>query len=184
MEVYPHPAILGLLGQRKRFPYKVSKASRYWRGTSVTERIRKLLEQFDALLSALKSEIENIPLSLPASSSIQTLSELKKYEDLIDALICAWVGALFLREDAEPIGQEGGVIWIPSSAPEPSPKCPVCKRSGGVVPILFGRPTPQAIEQAERGELVIGGCAIDADSMQWRCKKCDHEFCPVMSDAI
>ncbi|RMF11686.1 MAG: DUF429 domain-containing protein [Candidatus Dadabacteria bacterium] len=118
MEVYPHPAVLGLLNLRHRFPYKVSKSRRYWRGTTVRERIVRLLEQFEVLLTALRQEIDDIPLFLPAASEVRFLAELKKYEDLIDALICAWVGAAYLNEKAEPVGGRDGAIWIPTSVPE------------------------------------------------------------------
>jgi hypothetical protein len=32
-----------------------------------------------------------------------------------------------------------------------------------MVPIVYGYPTPETFESAERGEVVIGGCNPDAD---------------------
>ncbi len=33
-------------------------------------------------------------------------SEMKRYEDALDAIVCAWVGIEFLRECAYPLGDE------------------------------------------------------------------------------
>jgi hypothetical protein len=49
---------------------------------------------------------------------------------------------------------------MPDNAPAGSP-CPRCGRP--MVPIVYGYPTPETFESAERGEVVIGGCAPNAD---------------------
>src|SRR5262249_46915044 len=39
IEVFPHPALLAVVGSEYRVQYKVSKSSRYWKRTAVRERI-------------------------------------------------------------------------------------------------------------------------------------------------
>jgi hypothetical protein len=41
-----------------------------------------------------------------------------------------------------------------------------------VRPILYGMPTPEAFEAAERGEFVIGGCCIFPGQADKRCTAC------------
>ena len=37
--------------------------------------------------------------------------------------------------------------------------CPKCK-SNNVIPIMYGYPAPEAIEEEEKGNLKLGGCMI------------------------
>ena len=113
VEVYPHPAILSLLGITYRLPYKVSRSRRYWPGVGIRGRIERLLKEFSRILSALQREIEDIPLVLPAPASVRSLSELKRYEDALDALVSAWVGLQFLCGRAEGFGDDIAAIWCP-----------------------------------------------------------------------
>lgn len=54
--------------------------------------------------------------------------------------------------------------------------CPRCK-SAKVVPIVYGYPVdPEAIRQAERGELVFGGCVLSGRDPRWACIDCRHEW--------
>ena len=41
------------------------------------------------------------------------LAQLKPYEDSLDALICAWVGALYIDGAARALGDAESAIWIP-----------------------------------------------------------------------
>ena len=50
-------------------------------------------------------------------------------------------------------------------------KCPVCKSSKDVIPIVYGKPGTELIQKAERGECRLGGCVIDKDSPRNYCKK-------------
>ncbi len=52
-------------------------------------------------------------------------------------------------------------------------KCPKCG-SGNVAEIVYGYPTPDAVEAQDRGEIELGGCVIDADDPQWICKNCEN----------
>lgn len=53
--------------------------------------------------------------------------------------------------------------------------CPACKDRRGL-DILYGMPTHEAFEMAERGEIAIGGCCIDDEAPERRCMACGHEW--------
>jgi predicted RNase H-like nuclease len=110
VEVYPHPALMTLTGAGYRLPYKVSRSRRYWPKSSPAERRAKLLTQFGEIASALKGEIRDIPIELPEPDSMISTSGLKRYEDSLDALVCAWVGAKYLLGEAVPYGDGTAAI--------------------------------------------------------------------------
>lgn len=113
-EVYPHPALLKLLGDECRIPYKVARSARYWPDTSVAERIRLLLEQMNRIALGLEGRIGPTGLSLPAAETVPSLAHLKRYEDALDALVCAWVGTCIVDGSAEAFGDETASIWVPT----------------------------------------------------------------------
>ncbi len=55
------------------------------------------------------------------------------------------------------------------------PTCPKCG-STTVLPILYGLPAAEAVEEAKRGEIALGGCCISDDSPQWHCSRCEHDW--------
>lgn len=113
VEVYPHPALLKLLGCSYRVPYKVSKTSRYWPLLSKPERIDKLLSKLATIYGALVDVFGGIDLPLPDPGSVKSLNTLKRYEDALDALVCAWVGTQYIDQKAIPFGDESAAIWCP-----------------------------------------------------------------------
>lgn len=38
------------------------------------------------------------------------------------------------------------------------------------MPVVLGMPVGELIEQAERGEVALGGCVVSADDPQWTCR--------------
>lgn len=112
LEVYPHPALLRLLSVDWRVAYKVSKSSRYWPNTSKGERIGKLTQEYARILAALSQSIQDLDaqIIIPQANS---LAELKRYEDALDALICAWVGICYVSGTARPYGDSTSAIWVP-----------------------------------------------------------------------
>ena len=54
-------------------------------------------------------------------------------------------------------------------------KCPKCQ-SDEIIQIIYGYPTSEAGEDAEKGFVRLGGCDINEDSPQWHCKNCGHDF--------
>ena len=113
IEVYPHPAVLSLLRQDYRVPYKVSRSSRYWPNTSIAERVSMLLTEFHRINAALRAVLGTEPIVLPPSRGVATLAALKRYEDALDALICAWVGVEFLEGAVSAFGDGSSTIWVP-----------------------------------------------------------------------
>jgi hypothetical protein len=57
-----------------------------------------------------------------------------------------------------------------------SPVCPQCGYLDQVVPIAYGLPSPELIEQARRGEVALGGSSLGSGSPEWYCKGCLHKF--------
>ena len=53
IEVYPHTALLELLGLDFRLPYKVEKSSRYWKGETVQKRKSNIVEALNKILTGL-----------------------------------------------------------------------------------------------------------------------------------
>ena len=119
MEVYPHPAIVRLLNLTYRLPYKVTRSAKYWPRKDTNFRIRRLLEQFRLILNGLKNCIREIPIRLPELSKCTSLAYLKRYEDTIDALVCAWVGICFLEKKIESFGDATAAIWVPAASDRP-----------------------------------------------------------------
>ncbi|MFB3918366.1 MAG: hypothetical protein ACE14M_16675 [Terriglobales bacterium] len=55
------------------------------------------------------------------------------------------------------------------------PLCPECGYDDQVVPIIYGEPDRELIEESQRGEVALGGCITDA-SPAWYCKGCLCKF--------
>ena len=52
--------------------------------------------------------------------------------------------------------------------------CPAC--GGKLVPILYGLPSPDGFQAAERGEFVLGGCIVSGDDPQLACAGCHEQY--------
>lgn len=114
IEVYPHVALLKMMGAVERIPYKASKSGTYWgRGLSAQYRKQRLLAQWAAILGRLQQEIDGIDLPLPKAPDQLTFKQLKRYEDAIDALVCAWMGIQYLEGKSLPLGDNTAAIWVP-----------------------------------------------------------------------
>lgn len=119
IEVYPHPALLTLCTRKERLPYKAGKRARYWKDKTPAERLDLLFAEWLVILEALRERIDGITLDLPAETMG---TELKRFEDMLDALICAWVGAEYLDGRARPYGDDEAAIWVPTSAEIEAPR--------------------------------------------------------------
>jgi predicted RNase H-like nuclease len=115
VEVYPHPALLTLLRRDRRVPYKVGKASTYWKGAPIRQRIERLLAEFAAILDGLATRIDDIAIPLPEAAEVRSLAALKPFEDAIDALVCCYVGCEYLAGRCHPLGDETAAVWCPYS---------------------------------------------------------------------
>jgi predicted RNase H-like nuclease len=114
LEVYPHAAIIRLLGLERRLEYKVARCLRYWPGTSVKGRTINLLDALARLQAGLAADIRGIEVGIPEHAEVHFLSDLKRYEDALDALVCAWVGIRYLRGQCTSYGDDTAAIWIPT----------------------------------------------------------------------
>ncbi len=54
------------------------------------------------------------------------------------------------------------------------PTCPRCGQRG--TPIVYGDPTVDAVEQAQRGELILAGCLVQAGAPTHACPRCQHQW--------
>jgi len=116
VEVYPHPALLTLLECEYRVPYKVAKSYRYWPKLTVMQRIAALLNEFRVISEALVRIVGPVALPLPQADAVPSLAALKRYEDAVDALVCAWIGICYLEGNADASGDETAAIWCPTEA--------------------------------------------------------------------
>jgi predicted RNase H-like nuclease len=114
VEVFPHVALLTLLKVQKRVRYKIGKSAKYWHGATLSHRKKLLLNELHRILSLLKTHIKGISLEMPEPSQAGALASLKRYEDCIDALVCAWVGIKYLCQEAMAYGDETAAIWVPT----------------------------------------------------------------------
>lgn len=120
IEVYPHPALLSLLGREERVRYKVSKTKKYWRNISASEGRKKILEELHAIRLELHKKLGPFELPLPPLGTETTPRMLKRYEDALDALVCVWVGTTYLGKNASAFGNTTAAIWCPSDPLPPT----------------------------------------------------------------
>ena len=113
LEVYPHPALMRLMEAGYRLEYKAGKTSRYWPELSIPERKRKLYYIYKNILERISKTIIGLPLDIPSQVMEQPFSSFKRFEDSIDALVCAWVGIQYLQGNAKAYGDQSGAIWVP-----------------------------------------------------------------------
>jgi len=105
IEVYPHPALLALTHANERLPYKIGKPRRVW---------REVRPRWEAILAALRKRIDGIDLELPDDDTTP-IARLKRFEDAIDALVCAWVAIEYVEGRAVPYGDHTAAIWCPTT---------------------------------------------------------------------
>lgn len=111
LEVYPHPAVMMLLGASYRVPYKASRAGKYWPELSLDERLQAISVELRRINLALQHHVSALPRIVPVEAA--TLSELKRYEDALDAAVCAWVGVCYAERRIKGFGDKDAAIWIP-----------------------------------------------------------------------
>jgi len=110
IEVYPHVALLTLLHANYRIPYKVSKSGTYWPNVALKARQDRLLAEWRRIVAALAPQL-SMALTIPLT--FKSAAAMKRYEDAIDALVCAWVGIKYLNGQADAYGDATAAIWVP-----------------------------------------------------------------------
>jgi predicted RNase H-like nuclease len=92
----------------------VAKSTKLWPGKGLSERKRLLVKNFRKLYAGLRQEICELPDDLlPSDLCEGSLNRLKRYEDALDALVCAWTGSRYLEGCATPYGDDKAAIWVP-----------------------------------------------------------------------
>ncbi|WP_237361679.1 DUF429 domain-containing protein [Rhizobium gallicum] len=116
LEVYPHPALIELASASRRLPYKHSKSRKYWPDVTPAARRENLLETWRRIVMLLDDQIQGArdALSLPPSDARGF--EMKAFEDTLDAVVCAWVGACVMDVRARAYGDVESAIWVPTQA--------------------------------------------------------------------
>jgi predicted RNase H-like nuclease len=123
IEVCPHPALLELTGAAKRMPYEATKARSYWGWATPAQRHDLMRRERDQIKSLLQHEIAGVEAALPPPDPQARIGELKAYENMLDAVICAWVGVRALEGGAIPFGDANSAIWVPKIRLPTGAKC-------------------------------------------------------------
>jgi predicted RNase H-like nuclease len=113
IEVYPHPALVELAGASVRLPYKASRARLYWPEASVAERKLKLIEQWRTIVALLDREVAGAADLLRPPQATASGVDLKAFEDMLDAAICAWIAACALDGRCRAYGDDVSAVWVP-----------------------------------------------------------------------
>ncbi len=119
IEVYPHPAIIELLGLDERLKYKVSKLQKYWPDIESDKRRVAVAQNLARLRTALDKHITGVADWIPSAKAFiknGPMPRLKGYEDALDAIVCAWIGCEFLAGRCVAYGDEDSAIWLPKPA--------------------------------------------------------------------
>ena len=112
IEVYPHTALIRLLNEPRRLTYKVAKRRKYWPELSVEQRTHHLEEVWTRIADGLNDVLPGSGQWI--SDARAHCTSMKAVEDVIDAIVSAWVGICFLRGAIEPpYGDDDAAIWVP-----------------------------------------------------------------------
>ena len=68
--------------------------------------------------------------------------------------------------------QCGGTVEVDKD--KETATCPFC--GGRIIPIIYGEPSDETFEKAEKGEVKLGGCCLSGADPQWACAECGQEF--------
>ena len=113
IEVYPHPALVRLAGGTRRLPYKAGNSAKYWPGESLAVRRGLLHAEWRRIAALLATRFDGLADRLPPLADHPTGIAAKAHEDMLDAIVCAWVGVTALEGAADAFGDEDSAIWVP-----------------------------------------------------------------------
>ncbi len=113
IEVYPHPALVVLAQAPRRLPYKASKTRTYWPDESLAARRVLLAAEWARIVGLLATRIDGVEAALPPLPDDASGVARKAHEDMIDAIVCAWVGITALGGQADAYGDAESAIWVP-----------------------------------------------------------------------
>jgi predicted RNase H-like nuclease len=110
IEVSPLAALARRLQMRPT--YKTARTSKYWKDLDREARMISLLAMWAKVEAALLEEVSDLRFVRPAEAV--SFASLQPFEDVLDAIICAWVGVRFNEGTAEPFGDDDAAIWVPT----------------------------------------------------------------------
>lgn len=113
VEVYPHPALIELANAARRLPYKHSKIGKYWPNEVPSSRRQLLFNVWQQIIGLLDARITGVAKALKLPSSDARGYEMKAFEDKLDAVVCACVGACVIDGMAVAHGDAESAIWVP-----------------------------------------------------------------------
>jgi len=113
IEVYPHPALVRLAGGTRRLPYKAGNSAKYWPGESLAVRRGLLHAEWRRIAALLATRFDGLADHLPPLADRPTGVAAKAHEDMLDAIVCAWVGVTALEGAADAFGDDDSAIWVP-----------------------------------------------------------------------
>ena len=73
-----------------------------------------MVGSLNKILSGLTQKIDGILLETPEAGDVASFESLKRYEDALDALVCAWVAIAYLEGKCVPYGDDQAAIWVPT----------------------------------------------------------------------
>jgi predicted RNase H-like nuclease len=97
LECYPHPAIIEIFGLPVRLKYKKGRVAERKQGQIQLANFIKALEESTIFPLQVSSTIKNNFLTSEAINS-KGGARLKQNEDILDSIICAYIGALFMKD--------------------------------------------------------------------------------------
>jgi predicted RNase H-like nuclease len=110
LEVYPHVALLELCEAERRLPYKLSKRAKNFSTLRPSGRLDAVMDEWSKIIVCLESRIDT---DLNLDRGIKGLRVWKAWEDVIDAIVCCWVGVEWLAGRAKAYGDDDAAIWVP-----------------------------------------------------------------------
>lgn len=113
IKVYPHPALVVLAGAARRLPYKAAKTRSYWPDEPLAARRALLAAEWARIAALLATRIDGVAEVLPPLPEGATGVARKAQEDMLDAIVCAWVGTCALDGTADAYGDTDSAIWVP-----------------------------------------------------------------------
>ena len=55
-------------------------------------------------------------------------------------------------------------------------KCPKCSKKDSIVPIVYGYPSPEMIDDFDEGNVSLGGCSISDANPDYECNACGNKW--------
>jgi predicted RNase H-like nuclease len=119
IEVFPLAALVRLLRADERPKYKIGKIARHYPRTCYAtraEQIAALLATWQTIVVGLTREIDSIGFAVTADDFSSNGAHLKPREDVLDAIVCAWIGLCYARGRIQAFadGANTAAIWIPT----------------------------------------------------------------------